>query len=48
MTWDELQQMTGGINKIDADGNHPIPTALALKAYDRVSEEVARRLDLVK
>lgn len=47
MTWDELQQMTGGINKVDAGGYQAIPTVLALKAYDRVSEEVTRRLDLV-
>jgi site-specific recombinase XerD len=47
MAWKELQQMTGGINRVDAGEYQPIPTALTLAAYDQASQEVARRLDFV-
>lgn len=48
MLREELHQMTGGTNWVGANECMPIETALTVEAYDRASQEVSRRLGLLK
>jgi hypothetical protein len=44
---EELHQMTGEINWVNANEYLPVKIALTIEAYDRASEEVSKRLALI-